>query len=300
MDDPNAYPLARLLSDIRLLPSYSDLAAGWADMRVSVLLSHAGRASTAEFGNHIRRSFLGALGPAASPEAQMNQPCNWDPPCTLDVFRREQLRGPRGDGLPKPYAIHHYAVGPHLVVELTVFGMACDWFHAAADALTTGLMSILPWEKATEGAVSSAPRILGRDVVAVTGLPHRPTPSTITLSFDVGVDASGKSGSDPAAILSAALRRIDGVSRWQGLGIDPSIGRQMAQTAKTLNYTGSNLRDFSIEVPNRRSETRRNKVARGVIKVSDFPSDLFPALLIGERCQIGRGSVGGVGRYHIE
>jgi len=102
-------------------------------------------------GAHLRRSFLGAMGAAASAAAQRGEPCSWDPPCAFDVFCREQLRGPRGDGLPKPYVLQVHPDGGDLIVGLRVIGMANDWYMAAAEAMVAGINTILPWSRLYPG-----------------------------------------------------------------------------------------------------------------------------------------------------
>lgn len=112
------------------------------------------------FGAHLRRSFLGALNPGASPAVRVGAPCPWDPPCALDVFQREQLRA-GGDGLPKPYVLSWQQKGPALAVTLRVFGIACDWFPAAVEAMTAALHDRLSWDNALP-LCYSPPRLIDR------------------------------------------------------------------------------------------------------------------------------------------
>ena len=49
--------------------------------------------------------------------------------------------------------------GADLVVTLRVFGMANDWFMAAAEAFVAGLSGILPWSRVFPGVTAPpAPR----------------------------------------------------------------------------------------------------------------------------------------------
>jgi len=299
MDVYSQTPLARVLAAPDPVTTFSDLARQWHDMRLRVVLADAACAYEPGFGNHVRRSFLGALGPGASPQARLGQPCSWDPPCTLDVFGREQLRGASGDGLPKPFALYVWPEGDDLCIELTVFGMACDWLHAAAEALGVGLLTILPWARVTGGKLSGPPQIKDRFVTAVSGLNDNAPSDSFELVLDSGLDASGRAGADPSSLLAAALRRVDAVARWQNCAVAPETGRGLAEALRHVGYEGTSLRKARIEMPNRHKQARSYSAVEGVIKIQNAPSELWPALRIAERCQIGRGTVWGLGRFSI-
>ena len=153
----------------------ADLAKTWGDADIVLCLSGAAGAGRGITGQ-VRRSFLGALGPAASAEAQDGQPCPWDPPCALDVFCREQMRNSNGDGLPIPYVLTLRRAGPDLMVTLRLFGIASDWAFAAAEALVAGLRDILPWSRMGRPVPQITTRhIQTKAVVAV------PTPRSVTV-----------------------------------------------------------------------------------------------------------------------
>jgi hypothetical protein len=136
--------LAATLARPEFTGSLDVLARAFVDQTVFFRLENCAPSAPFEIGAHLRRSFLGALGGGASDAAKANEPCNWGPPCALDVFCREQLRGPRGEGLPKPYVMNWHKEGSDLIIVLRVFGMAVDWFMVAAEAMAAGIRTILP------------------------------------------------------------------------------------------------------------------------------------------------------------
>lgn len=129
---PVLTPFARHLSRPEVVASADALISASFDQTIALRLR--GAAGGIAPDAHLRRSFLAALGPAASEAARSGKPCTWDPPCALDVFCREQLRH-KGAGLPKPYVLWAERHEEDLVIRLRVFGMANDWFAAAAEAL---------------------------------------------------------------------------------------------------------------------------------------------------------------------
>ena len=301
MDTASLPPLASALARPTQVDTYASLASGWHDMRACLRFEGAAPALQAVpgFGNHFRRSLFGALAAGASVEARSGLPCLWDPPCTLDVFGREQLRNDDGDGVPKPFALHLRTDQGDLIVELTVFGMACDWFHAVAEALAIGALSVLPWEKASLTRVKSPPRLTQRLTSGVSGIAAHPAPGSVRLRIETGLDRFKSGDATPEKMLAAALRRVDAVSRWQGLSIDPDTGRHMTTLLKQMRIDETALTPAVIEMPNRHS-TRKFHVFQGELVLHDPPEDLLPALMITERCHIGRGSVWGLGRISLE
>jgi len=300
MEPAKLTAFARSLAEAEFVASIAELAQNWHDLQVVLRLQGAADASTPGFGNHVRRSFLGALAPGASPSARAGLACSWDPPCALDLFCREQFRGPRGDGMPKPYAIQIDTKGNDLLVGLTVFGMACDWFYVAAEAMSAGLTGILPWGKATQSLVSDSPEITHRITGGAAGLDPIPTAQSVRVTFLSPVDASSRKPVTPASLLSAALRRMDALSRWQGLALDPDIGREAAKRIGDCDFRDIELHPTVYKSPNRTDQARNSKVLTGSFVVSRHMETLWPLLQLCERTQIGRGTVQGLGRIQLE
>ncbi len=273
------------------------LGQAWYDQSFAFRLHGAGRVP-ADIGGHLRRSFLGALGRGASPAARENAPCTWDPPCALDVFRREQLRGPRGDGLPKPYVIRAWTHGADLMVELRIFGMANDWAMAAAEALVGGMREILPWPRLLR-ASASVPEVIARDT-RVTRLSLPPPPDRVTLAFLSPVDGTGRDIlAQPHRLISRMIRRVDAVSRWNGVALEDETGRALAHHAAGLNYDASGLRPGRYASPNRHRQTRQDPTLSGHLTIHGDLAPLWPILHIATRCHIGRHAVEGLGAFQI-
>jgi len=278
----------------------TDLAAAFHDQTVTFRLRGCGTSAPADIGAHLRRSFLGALGAAASPAAIGNLPCTWDPPCALDVFCREQLRGPQGDGLPKPYVIRHAAFEGDLLVSLRIFGMANDWFMAAAEAMVTGMRNILPWQR-LYSARTSAPEILSRDVQIGAPAAGLPETRAVAVVFLTATDTGGAfPAHEPHRIVSRLLRRVDGLSRWNGLALEPSAGKAFAEYARTLDYDTSGLRRGRYESPNAKGQVRAKATMSGTLGISGDIAPLLPVLAMGERCHLGRGAVEGLGVFRVD
>lgn len=270
------------------------IASGWFEQTVTYRLQNAAAANITGLGGHLRRSFLGSLARGASSAAMNNQPCSWDPPCGLDIFLREQFRGARGDGLPKPYVIFSDIDGADLLVSLRVFGLANDWFNLAAEAMLDGMRQILPWQRLTGSAMAP---VTDRGVVQLAGL-HIPDPAEfMALEFTAPVDVAGKGGPVESSLLSRLLRRIDGLARWQGLALSADYAKLVSGQIKALDYNGSRWQRCSYVSPNRKGQKRRHKTVTGMLVVSGDLHDLLPLLVIGERCHIGRAAVEGLGRF---
>ncbi len=277
-----------------------DLAEAFFAQSVTFRLESAGASAPVGIGAHIRRSFLGALGPGASEQAQAGRPCSWDPPSALDVFCREQLRGPRGDGLPKPYVVECSLDHGDLIVTLRVFGMANDWFMAVAEAMAEGMRGILPWKRLFPGR-KSPPRILSREF-SIGEL--RPMPADACSARLVFTSPTDTGGSDPHAephrILTRLQRRVDGISRWNGVGLADEAARALAGQAKGFAFDTSGLRTSGYLSPNARGQARRKDTMTGALLITGDIPRIWPLLAMGEQCHLGRGAVEGLGALRLE
>lgn len=296
MTVPANTPFSRFLLAAETAPDVAQIARAWHDQTVTYQLSGAARLLRHDLGGHLRRSFLGALGRGASLAAQNNLPCPWDPPCALDVFLREQARGPRGDGLPKPYVIFTDTEGPDLFVSLRVFGMANDWFMVAAEAFLLGMREILPCQRLFG---CNLPAVSGREISQVSGLEFARDATTAILEFTGPVDAAGKGGPAEPSLLSRLLRRVDGLARWQGLALSPNHGRALAALIADLDFSQSHLRAGQYLSPSKKSRMRRHPTLTGTLVVKGPLAPLLPVMAIGARCHMGRAAVEGLGRYRM-
>lgn len=291
--------LASVLACPEFTSSAGALAAAFVDQTALFRLENCAPSAPEDIGAHLRRSFLGALGPGASDAARNGQACVWDPPCALDVFCREQLRGSKGDGLPKPYVILCQRDGPDLIVGVRVFGMAIDWFMAAAEAMPQGLRTILPWGRVLPGHVA-APRITDRWVEVGYPAPMPETGDVVRLEIVSKTDVGNTDPfENPHRLLSRLLRRADGISKWNGLAITDAAGRALAQHMAGLQYDTSSLKLIKYTSPNAKKQIRANRAVTGHLTISGDWAPVWPVLAMGERCHMGRGAVEGLGRIKI-
>jgi len=291
--------LAHWLSSPQRVEGLQPLADLWREQQAVFTLSPVAPADSG-FGAHLRRSFLGALGPAASVPARAGHPCPWDPPCALDIFVREQLRT-GGDGLPKPYVLFWSQEGTALTVTLRVFGTACDWFPAAAEVLSAGLAAILPWQKCVHGQ-GAAPDILDRQLTTDApplALPEGP----LTLMLDSPMDDSGTNPNgpkDPAAqILARAVRRVDALARWQGLALTVGASRELTSVAHGVEARVARLSRAKHTSPNRHGQDRETQVLTGSVDLPSLPEDLQLLLALASRCHLGRHTNEGLGAISL-
>lgn len=277
------------------------LAEAWYDQDITLTLVGPGRRAPPDLAGHLRRSFLGAMGPAASGAARAGLPCTWDPPCALDVFCREQLRL-AGDGLPKPYVLALEPLGEDLLVTLRVFGMANDWAMAAAEALAAGVSGILPWARVVPG-LSTAPVVADRRISPGPPLPPVPEgPVVLRLMSPLDISGGNPRGeaADPAARLVARMvRRVDAMARWQGMSLTEAATRDLTAAAHGLRTAASGLQDGRHASPNRKGQVRNDPVMTGWLRIARIPAPLWPILHLATRTHIGRHATEGLGAFRI-
>ena len=278
--------------------SAEDLSRHWVDQTVHFVLTSDRPIDPVAVGPHLRRSFLGALGPGGSDLARRSEPCDWDPPCALDIFCREQLRGPRGDGMPKPYLVYATSCGKILQVSLRVFGVANDWFPTATEAMGAGLRDILPWQKRLG---VPQPTLISRQIDMFQSFEVPADTSTLVLEFESPADISGKSESQNLgrSLIGRLLRRVDALARWQGAKFSDSELRRLTASLDKLDYDLVGLRSGRVSSPNIQKQDRTRSVLTGRLTLRGELSAIRPVLQIGERCSVGRGAVEGLGRFRI-
>ena len=297
MDPAPANSLHRLLASPEGIARPEELTARWHDQTATFRLAGAASFHRAGAGAHLRRSFLGALAPGASSEARRGRPCPWEPPCALDVFRREQMRGERGEGLPKPYVIFTEADGADLLVSLRVFGRANIWFAAAIEGFCAGMRDILPWQKAARMA---PPAIMARQVSISRGISAPPvSDNRLVIEFLSPVDVSGVRGPLGRSLVSRMLRRAAAMARWHGLALAPETTRRITAHLDTLGFDEGGLHAGRYLSPNRHAQRRSHATRAGLLCIAGDPAPLLPLLAIAERCHVGRAAVEGLGRFRL-
>ena len=301
MQTPALTGLARCLAAPDRVGSAMALAGAWVDQEVTLTLAGIGPRAPPDLGAHVRRSFLGALGPAASAAARAGAPCPWDPPCALDVFCREQLRF-GGDGLPKPYVLCLTRHGDDLAVTLRVFGMANDWFMAAAEALAAGIAGVLPWARVMPG-LTGPPAVAGRRIGGHRIAPAMPE-GAVTLHLLSPVDMSGENPAGPAdlgvRLMSRLIRRVDAMARWHGVALDDAALRDLTAAAHRLRSVADATVRGRSHSPNRKRERRDDPTITGSITLAGDFTALGPILQMGVRCHLGRHATEGLGAFRVE
>lgn len=295
MDSAPRPSLAQWLATPDRVGGISALAQGWRDLDITLTLAPTGPADSA-FGAHLRRSFLAALAPGASDAARNGKPCPWTPPCALDVFLREQLRA-GGDGLPKPYVLFWDQQGQVMQVTLRIYGTACDWGAAAAEALTAALRD-LPWSKALHCV---PPRLIHRDVAPAPWVDIPEGPLTLRLISPMD-DEGGKPGDTrdiAARMLSRALRRVDALARWQGLALADDTLRALTAEIHSIRAQEIHLTLGQRMSPNAKGQKRASRVLTGRLNLPPLPPDLRLVLALASRCHIGRHTNEGLGRVEV-
>jgi len=293
-------PFATVLVAPKIVASVSELVSGWFDQTIIVRLAEVGFACPPNIGGHIRRSFLGALSHGASIAAKSNLPCSWDPPCALDIFNREQVRGSKGVGLPKPYVIFTEVDGSDLLIGLRLFGMANDWFMRAAEALIFGIENIVPWSRLYVSS-NGPPKVLDRKIQHYSKVECYYGQKSVRLMLLSHLDASRTDNKqDRYSILKKMLRRIDGISRWNGLALDDtSLVRLTQNVGKIIEVDTSRTKPSTYVMPSKSKQKRVNQTIIGELQLSGDLGEFWPILALTERAHVGRGAVEGMGRVRI-
>lgn len=292
------FPVQEFPDEPRLIRDPAELAGLWRDRTATYLLRGAAGLEKAGLGGHLRRSFLGALARGASPQAREGRPCPWDPPCAFDLFCREQMRTPQGEGLPKPYLIFMEAAGKDLRVSVRVFGRAAMWFPAAAEAFCAGMQEILPWRRL---GLRAMPDIAGRVLSHSAGLnvPAAGGAGEWIMEFLSPVDISGVRGPAGRSLLSRALRRVNGLARWHGAMLSPETTRALTNGIDALSLDERGLRPGRYLSPNRHGQKRAHQTRAGYLRIGGNPGPLLAVLAAAERCHVGRATVEGLGRFRL-
>lgn len=296
-------PLALCLANPARTVTPADLAAQWFHQTARVRLAGFRQlADRPEVLNKVRGALGRALMESASVEAVAGRPCPWTPPCALDVFYREQMRIGR-HGLPKPLVLFAERSRLDLVLGCTVFGFACDWSTAVLDRLVAAARTTVEWGRAAPDLALNPPEISRASLGTVEGLEvdDDNVPEAVMLHFVTPVDASATDPLDePHSLIGRLARRIDGLARWQDTVLDIDWAA-MDDIWRGLDYDVSGLRRTTLGRHMGRSGPNvKAMTLTGTLGIAGDLRPLWPLLLIGRTCHIGRGAVQGLGRYELE
>ncbi|UYN93736.1 MAG: hypothetical protein KIT25_16985 [Enhydrobacter sp.] len=294
--------LAWLADPPRRLP-FDRLPAAWRQVEIKVAGPRPeGLPDGVVLLNRVRGALGQALLEGASSAARQRLPCTWTPPCALDLlFRQRPLAGLKA-GAPPPYSLAADVGGRHLVVTLTLFGIAAEACAAeVADALVRGLRGGLA--AGAEGAVAAVD-VDHREFVRCEAL-ARPAPEGEAVALRYLTPPAPRSGNgggvDGVALLRGMFERVIGMARWLGLGVSDAEP-WLADRLGRVQLDGARLLQGPAHF--RHSETAPAggyaiPVLSGALRIGGDWRRLWPLLLIGEAVHGGRATQG-YGRFRIE
>lgn len=249
----------------------------------------------------VRGALGEALKRAASAEALDGRPCQWSPPCGLDIFFRKQGMMTKGLEIPKPITIALAAVGPGLLVRARLFGLAAEWAGQIADALTRGLREGLRHPRGGPLEVTA------REITWTDGAPNWPllaatTPDRLELSFETPfvLRDNRRAHASLPALITGVGNRITGLARWMGASLDADWSAIKAAASElTVEHSTVTETDWT------RASRRQNKLIgmvgfQGRVVISGPLEQLLPLLALGQITHAGAHAALGMGRYRIE
>jgi CRISPR-associated endoribonuclease Cas6 len=248
----------------------------------------------------------GALGDellrGASPQSAQGAPCPWEPPCAFEALFRKQGRMTQGSDFPSPWVL---SLAPHrddLLVRMSLFGIACEWGSAAAEALTIVLMERVDWKEAT-GGFAPAPRIASRKVEATT-VPTNSATHQLILDFMSPLVISSRNGTeDPRPAFMSFGLRLEGIARWHGLSLAQVDWRAMAGMLNALTWEWEDVVPVAWHRGSRRQDkwiTMRGVIGRLVVSGAALDDPQLSALFrLGALIHVGADIAFGCGRYEI-
>jgi CRISPR-associated endoribonuclease Cas6 len=300
MSDMTPPLLARLRSPARRI-SLMELAGEWHQQTIEITLEgFADFAKSEKLLPFVRRAWGAKLTRGASQEALDERPCPWLPPCALDVFFREQMRIGR-HGLPKPYVFSASPDGQDLIVCLTIFGFATEWLPAAVERVVEALRDTVSWHQIDKSAYLPTFSIASVRIATYDGLELADAPSLVELDFATPADAEGEHDllDEPHSLIGRLARRIDGLARWQDAAIEVRWG-SLSEKWKSLEYWSGDLANAETKRwSGRQNRMLDNQAVRGKLVIAGELGEIWPLLVIGQHCHVGRGAVAGQGRFRL-
>jgi hypothetical protein len=288
---------ARLASPARSV-SLDALAGLWFRQIIRVSVTRPAQHDDAmALINRIRGALGSGLMKGASAEAIAGRPCCFEPPCAFDILFREQIRV-GGHGLPKPFVISLDIHRNRFIINLTLFGFACDWVESVRDRLIAALVHDVIW---LENGRRQTVEIESCTVETLEGVPVPESPERATLDFITPLDATGMDLVEtPSTVIARLARRIDGLARWMDAAIDVRWDG-ISGCWKSADYAFGALVEGRAERGSRRQQKAfANPVSQPVLHISGDLAPLCAILAIGATCHAGRGAVSGFGRFALD
>ena len=269
--------------------------------RLSGLAAHAGDPGLA---GRIRGAFGKVLMASASPESLAGAPCPWTPPCAFEALFRKQGRMTAGIDFPSPWLIALDPVKGDLLVKLTLFGLACEWAPAAAEAMTEALVEHVDWAGAT-GLFVPKRQIISRRLNAVDGLTLEDhAVKNVSLDFISPLVISNIDPSeDPIPAFTGFGHRLEGIARWHALTLQGINWNHLASDIRRCGFEWQEV----VPVVWPRGSKRQNRIIGmdgvvGTMTISGDPNiapDVCALLRLGEAFHVGADIAFGCGRYSM-
>jgi hypothetical protein len=281
------------LRDLLGNPRAATLAELIAQFRRSVITAVCPRPAWLTDAPNLPKLVRGALGRelhrTASPEAAAEQPCPWNPPCTLDVLFGWQRMAGIEKAIRKPYAVT-VDVGEAVAVRLVLFGAVEPWTHAAADALVAALRGGIA-ENGKKRLEAERRCIEDHHGVEV----HAPGREAV-LEFRTPLAIDTRAETPPQESFFTALAgRIEALARWHGLVLPPLEADPLKDAFMALRYEFRPHQAARRHAAHRRA-TRSATFSGSILLTGDL-APVMPLLSLAEVTHVGgRVSWHGFGR----
>jgi hypothetical protein len=293
--DEEAKTIRERLMSASKTADLQEFSTSWSEANlVWCLGGQAGGTGDLALPGRLRGAFGVALMANLSAEEREGVLCPRNPPCAFDVLFRKHGRMDVGFELPSPWIIEADACGSDLLVRLRLFGFACDYATAAADAMARALQTI--WLRSDDFSA--------HQTMVCQSLPAESANGALALHFMTPVLlTSANVTKQPRSLVTSLAARIAGLARWHDL----SLKLDRAALVATLgDLTFSWIRPRRVRW--RRHSSRQNRVIPmsgilGTLTLSG-PSDALSLarllLRFGSRCHIGADVAFGCGRFAVE
>jgi hypothetical protein len=289
--------VARILAP-RLRLSLEDVPAHWTTATIAATLPGYGAlADDLVVANRIRGALGRQLMAGASPEAIAGRPCSWNPPCALDLLFREQARLGK-HGIPKPWVLALERRRLDLVVCITLFGFAMEWAGAVAQALCVALNGHIDWHARARELFLPKPCVQHLTIAPTRSLGWPRSRGSAVLDFITPFDCGGDDPLDrPATVVGRLARRIDLLARWMDIEV-AADWPVLARHWNALTYDPAELNRIVLpRVTGRNKQRFKHELVRGPLAVTGDLSQIWPLLVLGQICHVGRAATAGLGRY---
>ena len=216
------------------------------------------------------------------------------------LFRSELIFEP-GRSLPAPYTLSVDGNGKTLLVELTLNGIADYWRQKAFDALTSALqigISIRPERRGRRVPIE----ILDANWVRTESItvPMPTGSSRLLFKTPVRLGPRRSLRTHWPDLIVALADRVSRLARWQGITIEPQLGR-WRDLAEKLEFRDE---EMVFESWGRRSGAQGGRYVpmmgmRGTIDIVRTPPEALVLLAIGQHTFVGGHTALGLGRYEL-